>query len=210
MKRLLVAAAAVIAFATFGVFGGVAQAAPPLKPTFSKAAAFDVSKPLRDMTAINRTGFEFGDDDEEEGPEAPVGDTAHTTDGALQSAPANASIPGPLFTFEGASNQDNFNIFGFRVNPPDTNMDVGRTQIVEMINLVFDVYDKSGNVLLGPVDTGTLWSDFPIPDCTDPSGDPVVLYDQTTDHWILTPVHDPRAGRSDAALLQLRRRLGHG
>ena len=125
MRRLLIAAAAVIAFGTFGAFGGVAQAAPPLKPTFSKAAAFDVSKPLRDMTAINRTGFEFGDDDEEEGPEAPVGDTAHTTDGALQSAPVNASIPAPLFTFEGASNQDNFNIFGFRVNPPDTNMDVG-------------------------------------------------------------------------------------
>ena len=95
MRRLLVAAAAVIAFGTFGAFGGVAQAAPPLKPTFSKAAAFDVSKPLRDMTAINRTGFEFGDDDEEEGPEAPVGDTAHTTDGALQSAPVNASIPYP-------------------------------------------------------------------------------------------------------------------
>ena len=55
-----------------------------------------------------------------------------------------------------------------------------------MINLVFGVYDKSGNLLVGPVDTGTLWSDFPIPDCTDPSGDPVVLYDQTTDHWILT------------------------
>ena len=186
MKRLLVAAAAVIAFATFGAFGGVAQAAPPLKPMFSKAAAFDVSKPLREMTPIDRTGFEFGDDDEEEGPEAPVGDTAHTTDGALQSAPANATIPAPLFTFEGASNKDNFNIFGFRVNPPDTNMDVGRTQIVEMINLVFDVYNKSGNLLLGPVDTGTLWSGFPIPDCTDPSGDPVVLYDQTTDHWILT------------------------
>ncbi|TML56148.1 MAG: hypothetical protein E6G15_01940 [Actinobacteria bacterium] len=55
-----------------------------------------------------------------------------------------------------------------------------------MINLVFGVYDKSGNLLLGPVDTGTLWSDFAVPDCTDPSGDPVVLYDQFTDRWILS------------------------
>ena len=39
---------------------------------------------------------------------------------------------------------------------------------------------------MGPVDTGTLWAGFPIEDCTDPSGDPVVLYDQTTDHWILS------------------------
>ena len=55
-----------------------------------------------------------------------------------------------------------------------------------MINLVFGVYDKAGNKLLGPVDTGSLWAGFPIEDCTDPSGDPIVLYDQTTDHWILT------------------------
>ena len=185
MRKFLVAITTAALFAGFGAFSGVAKAAPPLKPMFTKAAAFDVSKPLRQIAPIDRTGFEFGDDDEEEGPEAPVGDIGHTTDGALQTASPSSSLA-PLFTFEGASNPDNFNIFGFRVNPPDTNMDVGRTQIVEMINLVFDVYNKSGGLLLGPVDTGTLWSGFPIPDCTDPSGDPVVLYDQTTDHWILT------------------------
>jgi len=185
MRKFLVAIATAALVGGFGAFAGVANATPPLKPVFTKAAAFDVSKPLREIAPIDRTGFEFGDDDEEEGPEAPVGDIGHTTDGALQTASLSSSLA-PLFTFEGASNTDNFNIFGFRVNPPDTNMDVGRTQIVEMINLVFNVYNKSGGLLLGPVDTGTLWSGFPIPDCTDPSGDPVVLYDQTTDHWILT------------------------
>ena len=103
MKRLLVAAAAVIAFTAFGVFGGVAHAAPPLKPTFSKAAAFDVSKPLRDMTAINRTGFEFGDADEEEGPEAPVGDTAIQPTARCRALQRTPRVQAPLFTFEGAS-----------------------------------------------------------------------------------------------------------
>ena len=56
----------------------------------------------------------------------------------------------------------------------------------EMINLVFGVYSKSGTLLLGPVDTGTLWAGFPIEDCTDPSGDPIVVYDQLADRWILT------------------------
>ena len=185
MRKFLVAIATAALVGGFGAFAGVANATPPLKPVFTKAAAFDVSKPLREIAPIDRTGFQFGDDDEEEGPEAPVGDIGHTTDGALQTASPSSSLA-PLFTFEGASNTDNFNIFGFRVNPPDTNMDVGRTQVVEMINLVFNVYNKSGGLLLGPIDTGTLWSNFPIPDCTDPSGDPVVLYDQTTDHWILT------------------------
>ena len=43
---------------------------------------------------------------------------------ALQPEP---TIPAPLLTFEGMSNQDNFNIFGFRVNPPDPNGEVGPT-----------------------------------------------------------------------------------
>jgi hypothetical protein len=84
------------------------------------------------------------------------------------------------------SNQDNFNIFGFRVNPPDPNGDVGPNHYVEMINLVFAVYNKQGNLLLGPVDTGSLWQGFAVPDCTDPSGDPIVLYDQLEDRWLLT------------------------
>jgi len=84
------------------------------------------------------------------------------------------------------ANQDNFNVFGFRVNPPDPNGDVGPNHYVEMINLVYAVFDKAGNLLLGPVDTGSLWAGFPIEDCTDPSGDPVVLYDQTSDRWLLS------------------------
>ena len=37
------------------------------------------------------------------------------------------------------SNQDNFNIFGGRVNPPDTIGDVGPNHYVEMINLVYAI-----------------------------------------------------------------------
>ena len=120
-----------------------------------------------------------------------IKDQGYSRDGALQvtsgrmqgGAPA---IPAPLLTFEGVSNEDNFNLFGFRVAPPDPVGDVGPNHYVEMINLVFAVYDKQGNKLLGPVDTGTLWQNFSIPDCTDPSGDPVVLYDQLEDRWLLS------------------------
>ena len=127
MRKFLVAIATAALVGGFGAFAGVANATPPLKPVFTKAAAFDVSKPLREIAPIDRTGFQFGDDDEEEGPEAPVGDIGHTTDGALQTASPSSSLA-PLFTFEGASNTDNFNIFGGRVNPPDTIGTSGRTQ----------------------------------------------------------------------------------
>src|SRR5438105_1406679 len=64
--------------------------------------------------------------------------------------------------------------------------DVGPNHYVEIINLVFAVYDKQGNRLTGPTKIGDLWAGFAIPDCTDPSGDPIALYDQLEDRWILS------------------------
>ena len=32
----------------------------------------------------------------------------------------------------------------------------------------------------------TLWAGFAVPDCTEPSGDPIVLYDQLMDRWLLS------------------------
>ena len=126
---------------------------------------------------------------------------------AQTEAPA-ASIPSTLANFEGISNQDNFNIFGCRVNPPDPVGDVGPNHYVEMVNLAVGIYSKSGTLLLGPVDIGALWAGFAVEDCTDPSGDPVVVYDQLADRWILTQFTtrglDPPFTRS---LLQLRRRV---
>ncbi|MGB2875787.1 MAG: hypothetical protein WBB76_09980 [Gaiellaceae bacterium] len=170
-------------------WAAVTQSAPPwanMTPKFTTDAAHDVSAPLRDLA---RSRIAPGADDPANEPDrGPISaaDSRYSADGALQSAVLPATIPSTLQNFEGLSNQDNFNTFGFRVNPPDPNGEVGPNNYVEMINLVFAVYDKSGNKLLGPVDTGTLWSGFAIPDCTDPSGDPVVLYDQYTDRWILS------------------------
>ena len=96
------------------------------------------------------------------------------------------TIPAPLSHFEGLSNQDNFNVFGFRVNPPDSDGEVGPNHYVELINLILGVFDKQGNRLLGPVAIGSVWSGFAIPDCTDASGDPVVLYDKFEDRWLLS------------------------
>ena len=57
---------------------------------------------------------------------------------------ARAAIGAPIANFEGLSNQDNFNLLGGRVNPPDPIGDVGPNHYVEMINLVFAVYNKQG------------------------------------------------------------------
>jgi hypothetical protein len=170
-------------------------AKPNPSPKWSTAKAFDVSKPLRELPSQARAIGKIDPDAEYEvRPErgAVPEDRGHTGDGALQKPKAGAllsaaiGIQPPLVTFEGLSNQDNFTLFGGRVNPPDPVGDVGLNHYVQMINLAYAVYDKQGNKLLGPVDTGELWNGFPIEDCTDPSGDPIVLYDQLADRWILS------------------------
>ncbi|MGE5374657.1 MAG: hypothetical protein ACM3XO_06325 [Bacteroidota bacterium] len=165
------------------------QAFKAPKPKFSSNIAFDISPTLREMAA-NRVvpAITEGDDDEDIRDERnpSVVDTGFAGDTVVQSTAPSLAIPSTLANFEGVSNQDNFNIFGFRVNPPDPVGDVGPNHYVEMANLTFAVYNKQGSLLLGPVDTGTLWSGFPVEDCTDPSGDPVVLYDQFADRWLLS------------------------
>jgi hypothetical protein len=160
----------------------------PLTPKFSTAVAFDVSPALRNLPLAKKhvaDPSKLLEIRPERGPRA-QSKGYKSGDAALQALSAAVAIPSPLATFEGLSNQDNLNIFGFRVNPPDPNGEVGPNHYVEIINLVFAVYDKNGNKLLGPVDTGSLWAGFAIPDCTDPSGDPVVLYDQLEDRWFLS------------------------
>src|SRR6185436_16347943 len=160
-----------IAIISAGAATGATRAdaiASNLEPTFSKAAAFDVSKPLRELAkSANHAQPGDRDDDEDEGPD--LIDHGYTGDGALQTASSPLAIPSTTANFEGLSNQDNFNIFGFRVNPPDPVGDVGPNNYVEMVNLTFAVYSKTGTLQLGPVDTGTLWAGFPIDECTEPS-----------------------------------------
>lgn len=165
-----------------------AAASGQLKAKFTDAAASDVSAPLRTLATARHSASTTSAVRElrpDRGPS--ISPNGHQADGALQSSPAvAATIPATGANFEGLSNQDNFNIFGFRVNPPDPSGDVGPNHYVEMVNLTFAIYSKSGALLLGPADTGTLWTGFAVPDCSDPSGDPIVVYDQLADRWILS------------------------
>jgi hypothetical protein len=162
---------------------------PSITPTFSEAVAFDISPPLRTLGRVMpqfpyyRNGlFEVRP---EFGPMA-VGHGRHSGDGAVQLWMGGLSIPSTGANFEGLSNHENFTELGFRLNPPDPNGAVGPNHYVEEINLVFAIYDKQGNKLAGPFDLGSLWQNFPITDCAGESGDPITLYDQFTDRWLLT------------------------
>ena len=192
---LLVLAAAALVFLAVSP-PAAAQSTPRtqrLTPTFYRPVAFDVSPALRSLPPAARP-LVFDPNKiievrpERRGSEGPEAHRvkAYSADGVLQLFSPAPTIPAPLLTFEGLSNQDNFNLYGGRVNPPDSDGEVGPNHYVELINLALAVFDKQGNRLAGPTKIGDLWTGFAIPDCTDPSGDPVVLYDQLEDRWLLS------------------------
>jgi len=94
------------------------------------------------------------------------------------------SMPPPLLTFEGGAAAQ-----FCACAPPDTDGDVGPNHYVEAINNAFAVFDKTGNMLAGPITYDTLFA--PLPD-TNPcgsnenNGDPFVLYDHLADRWLIS------------------------
>ena len=141
-------------------------------------AKFDISPPLRSMKPLLPTGCTLREN-EEQGPKllGPVGPVVRDT--VVQRVLGPMGIPGPIISFDG-----NSNLCG--CSPPDPNGAVGPNHVVTMANLHFQIFDKSGTSLFGPAANNTLWAGFG-GDCqTDNAGDPVVIYDQLADRWILT------------------------
>src|SRR5689334_4123990 len=71
--------------------------------------------------------------------------------------------------------------------PPDTNGEVGTSQYVQIVNEGFQVFDKTtGASQLAPSGISTLWSGFGGVCESNGNGDPVVMYDQMADRWIIS------------------------
>ena len=71
--------------------------------------------------------------------------------------------------------------------PPDTNGEVGATQYVQIVNKGFQVFDKTtGASVLGPSGISTVWGGFGGVCEFNGRGDPVVMYDQLADRWIIS------------------------
>jgi hypothetical protein len=101
------------------------------------------------------------------------------TDPLIQTTVGVLSIPAPTVSFNALAN-----IAG--VSPPDPNADVGPNHVFVMSNLSFHILDKSGVSVFGPAANNTIWTGFG-GDCeTDNAGDPVVLYDQLADRWLVS------------------------
>lgn len=70
--------------------------------------------------------------------------------------------------------------------PPDPSGDVGPNHYFQMVNTKAQIWDKNGNSLLGPVNLSTFWASLGSPYSTSNDGDPIVLYDEMADRWLVT------------------------
>jgi hypothetical protein len=120
---------------------------------------------------------------------APSGRPAGTHDPVVQSRKGAGPISAPIQNFDGICLP-----FGDPCGlpsscsclPPDTNGEVGATQYVQMVNTDFAVFSKSGAVLRGATPVNQLWANAGGECAAHNDGDPVVVYDQLANRWVLS------------------------
>ena len=88
--------------------------------------------------------------------------------------------------FPGASNDDNASVLGFRIAPPDTDGEAGISHFVQMINSVTTIFDKNGNVVTAPFASNAIWNGIGGNCEAYNQGDPIVLYDDQADRWLVS------------------------
>lgn len=152
----------------------------------SRNVKFDISPPLRSLRPVISARDMKANDDQGSG--GPVNNFEHPPDGALQrdhgvGVFSNTDlIPGTNANFAGMG--------GLGGTPPDPNGDIGPNHYVQMVNSRFQIFTRAGVSVFGPSNINTLFAGFGGPCQTENAGDPVVLYDQFADRWLLSQFTD--------------------
>lgn len=102
----------------------------------------------------------------------------------IQKTPGTTESGSPVVCIEGIAD-----VSGYA--PSDANGDVGLNHYVQSVNSAVAIWDKSGNLLYGPVSLSTLWDGFEGEWEGSNDGDPVVVYDELADRWLISQFYLP-------------------
>ena len=175
-------------------FISLAQVGVISQPEVIPALNHDLSIPLRDMDELPLMQTPWEDGIIPLNSRSPIMNDLYKTDPALQLSNGTDGVSDIIANFNGVGAQ------GFA--PPDVSGDVGPNHYMQMVNVRFQIWDKSGNSLLGPSNLGTIWAGFPGPwQSSLNDGDPVVLYDDLADRWVATQFSLPNGGSGPEYLL---------
>ncbi|HEY9377998.1 MAG TPA: hypothetical protein VIQ02_12990, partial [Jiangellaceae bacterium] len=153
-------------------------------PHKASASTFQTAKPLqipslremRPVAAARHVQVRRGLDAPQLAPTSPFGSVFDAPTANAPVSAARGDIPDPIVNFEGISV-----LCG--CYPPDTNGDIGPNHYMEWVNLHYAIYDRAGNVLVGPSPGNTIFTGHPVCGTTN-NGDPIVLYDSYAGRWL--------------------------
>ncbi len=163
--------------------GSVTQLAGVAGPYVGRVVRFGVSEPVLNMPA-----WEYGPKGD---PSIKVRDNdiipekGARLDGASVDATARPGAPivgevgAPIANFAGMTQPNGW-------IPPDTVGDVGPNHYVQAVNSSIRVFDKTGTALTSVIGLPTLFAGLGAPCGSSDDGDPIVLYDQWADRWLIS------------------------
>jgi hypothetical protein len=136
-----------------------------------KTAIWREGDPVREVPDMRRSDTGRG---------GAAGGRSRPDGNSIVAPPAGAPLPptGSPLAFDG--------IPATGWSPPDTVGDVGPNHYIQMVNISFAIYDKSGTLLAGPSPINALWAGFGGACEANNNGDPIVRYDHLADRWMLT------------------------
>lgn len=160
------------------------------RPVVNHAIRFAVSPPLRELVKQQQNQPRYGFHQAE-----PVRHPKLTRlmenvgrgpvmDGALQKLilPKVSAVPGLNLLGVGVG----FPNYSVPDAPPDENLSVGPTQVVEWVNVSYAVFNKTtGAVELGPIEGNLLWQSLGGPCSANNDGDIIAQFDKIAQRWVL-------------------------
>ena len=167
------------------LFGADSTEKKVVKPTVIHASQWGVSPPLRTMkvtTSPRPGGAPRVMPDKPPLPFKKPATPLH--DPLVQKTVGGKLIPDPIVSFAGVPDVDG-------VQPADMGLDVSPTQVLQWVNLSFEIYDRSGTPIAGPFEGTDFWSGITGPCNTFNGGDILVHWDQFAQQWVVAQLAYP-------------------
>ena len=172
--------------------------AMPMQYLGESAAISQIAKSK--LPPVSKENGVFNENESEELVELPETNftrAANATESAQQTETLLPPKMTQLSSFEGpGTGLAGFSLAGA---PPDSTFAVGLNHIVAWTNSQYAVFDKSGNVLVGPLNGNSLFVGAGGLCETTNRGDPIVQYDRLADRWIMSQFAFNLSGSSPAA-----------
>ncbi len=168
-------------------FGAIQSQDIPVNPTeIVTGTYYGISRPLRDIPPMSRQEYLSIEKKAEEKQfneslkyrNYPFESTAlpKGNDPAWQNFMGDSkAFRSPIVNFNGANSP---------YYPPDDNGCAGPNHFMQTINTVYTIYDKTGTLVAGPTNLNQLFGSVPGANRND--GDPIILYDEEADRWLVT------------------------